>query len=147
MSRAWNPPGGFFLQVDEDLDIVPKAAEGHEVDSGDLLMTVRGRVASLLKAERTALNFLQHLSGIATLTSRFVKAVEGTGARILDTRKTTPGLRKLQKAAVKAGGGTNHRAGPLRHDPDQGQPPRRTGRRGRGQGREPGGPESAPDRT
>jgi len=70
-----------------------------------------GPAAALLVAERTALNFLGHLSGIATLTARFVEAVAGTGARILDTRKTTPGLRALEKAAVAAGGGTNHRLG------------------------------------
>jgi nicotinate-nucleotide pyrophosphorylase (carboxylating) len=70
-----------------------------------------GPAAALLAAERTALNFLGHLSGIATLTARFVEAVAGTGARILDTRKTTPGLRTLEKAAVAAGGGTNHRMG------------------------------------
>jgi nicotinate-nucleotide pyrophosphorylase (carboxylating) len=70
-----------------------------------------GPAAALLAAERTALNFLGHLSGIATLTARFVEAVAGTGARILDTRKTTPGLRALEKAAVAAGGGSNHRMG------------------------------------
>jgi nicotinate-nucleotide pyrophosphorylase (carboxylating) len=70
-----------------------------------------GPAAALLVAERTALNFLGHLSGIATLTARFVEAVAGTGARILDTRKTTPGLRALEKAAVAAGGGSNHRMG------------------------------------
>jgi nicotinate-nucleotide pyrophosphorylase (carboxylating) len=70
-----------------------------------------GPAASLLAAERTALNFLGHLSGVATLTARFVEAVAGTGARILDTRKTTPGMRLLEKAAVAAGGGTNHRMG------------------------------------
>ncbi|HEU4980534.1 MAG TPA: nicotinate-nucleotide diphosphorylase (carboxylating), partial [Solirubrobacterales bacterium] len=72
---------------------------------------ISGPARALLAAERTALNFLGHLSGIATFTARFVKAVEGTGAKVLDTRKTTPGLRKLEKAAVAAGGGTNHRMG------------------------------------
>jgi nicotinate-nucleotide pyrophosphorylase (carboxylating) len=72
---------------------------------------ISGPAAALLAAERTALNFLGHLSGVATLTSRFVEAVAGTGARILDTRKTTPGLRALEKAAVAAGGGSNHRMG------------------------------------
>jgi nicotinate-nucleotide pyrophosphorylase (carboxylating) len=72
---------------------------------------VGGPARGLLAAERTALNLLCHLSGVATLTARFVKEVEGTGARILDTRKTTPGLRALEKAAVAAGGGTNHRMG------------------------------------
>jgi nicotinate-nucleotide pyrophosphorylase (carboxylating) len=71
----------------------------------------RGPAAALLVAERTALNFLGHLSGVATLTARFVEAVTGTGTRILDTRKTTPGLRALEKAAVAAGGGSNHRLG------------------------------------
>ena len=70
-----------------------------------------GAARGLLAGERVALNFLGHLSGVATLTARFVKAVEGTGARILDTRKTTPGLRALEKAAVAAGGGVNHRSG------------------------------------
>jgi nicotinate-nucleotide pyrophosphorylase (carboxylating) len=76
-----------------------------------LVATVSGPARALLAAERTALNFLCHLSGVATLTTRFVEAAEGSGAKILDTRKTTPGLRALEKAAVKAGGGTNHRMG------------------------------------
>jgi nicotinate-nucleotide pyrophosphorylase (carboxylating) len=74
-------------------------------------LVARGSARSILAAERTALNFLCHLSGVATFTARYVEAVAGTGARILDTRKTTPGLRKLEKAAVAAGGGTNHRMG------------------------------------
>lgn len=75
------------------------------------VMRVTGDARALLAAERTALNFLQRLSGVATITARCVRAVDGTGARILDTRKTTPGLRTLEKAAVRAGGGRNHRAG------------------------------------
>ncbi|MFT3863454.1 MAG: carboxylating nicotinate-nucleotide diphosphorylase [Solirubrobacterales bacterium] len=75
------------------------------------VLVARGSARSLLAAERTALNFLAHLSGVATFTARYVEAVAGTEARILDTRKTTPGLRKLEKAAVAAGGGTNHRMG------------------------------------
>jgi nicotinate-nucleotide pyrophosphorylase (carboxylating) len=75
------------------------------------VLLATGPAAAVLAAERTALNFLGHLSGVATLTARFVEAVEGTGARILDTRKTTPGLRALEKAAVAAGGGRNHRMG------------------------------------
>lgn len=75
------------------------------------VLLASGPAAALLVAERTALNFLGHLSGVATLTARFAEAVEGTGARILDTRKTTPGLRALEKAAVAAGGGSNHRMG------------------------------------
>lgn len=100
-----------FKKVDGRLRITNHVSEGERVKQGDLLLTVKGRLASLLKGERTALNFLQHLSGVATLTSRFVETVRGTGARILDTRKTLPGLRLLEKAAVKAGGGTNHRMG------------------------------------
>lgn len=84
---------------------------GDEVAPSDLVLTVAGRMRALLAAERTALNFLQRLSGIATLTAQFVDAVRGTGAAILDTRKTTPGLRTLEKGAVKAGGGQNHRFG------------------------------------
>jgi nicotinate-nucleotide pyrophosphorylase (carboxylating) len=75
------------------------------------VVAVSGPARALLAGERTALNFLCHLSGIATLTARYVKAIDGTGAQILDTRKTTPGLRELEKAAVAAGGGTNHRRG------------------------------------
>ena len=75
------------------------------------VLVARGTARALLAAERTALNFLGHLSGVATLTARYVEAVDGTNAKILDTRKTTPGLRKLEKAAVAAGGGTNHRMG------------------------------------
>ena len=79
--------------------------------SGARCCAIEGSARALLTAERTALNFLQRLSGVATLAARCVRAVEGTGARILDTRKTTPGLRALEKAAVAAGGATNHRAG------------------------------------
>ena len=77
----------------------------------DVVARLEGPAAGILTAERTALNFLGRLSGIATLTARYVEAIEGTGAKILDTRKTTPGLRELEKAAVAAGGGTNHRMG------------------------------------
>jgi nicotinate-nucleotide pyrophosphorylase (carboxylating) len=79
--------------------------------SGGPVLDVEGEAAALLSAERTALNLLQRLSGVATLTARYVEAVRGTRARVLDTRKTTPGLRLLEKAAVMAGGGTNHRVG------------------------------------
>jgi nicotinate-nucleotide pyrophosphorylase (carboxylating) len=85
------------------------AADGARVSAGEVLATVRGPVRDLLTAERTALNLLGHLSGIATLTRRWVDAVDGTGARIRDTRKTLPGLRALEKYAVRAGGGLNHR--------------------------------------
>jgi nicotinate-nucleotide pyrophosphorylase (carboxylating) len=86
------------------------AEEGVWRDGGPVL-DIEGSAAALLSAERTALNLLQRLSGVATLTARYVEAVRGTRARVLDTRKTTPGLRLLEKAAVAAGGGTNHRAG------------------------------------
>ncbi len=98
-----------FLQVDRSLEVTWSAWDGDDVAAGSSVARVSGRLASVLTAERTALNFLSHLSGIATLTRRYVDAVAGTGARIRDTRKTTPGLRALEKAAVRAGGGVNHR--------------------------------------
>lgn len=98
-------------QVDPGIRFEPRIAEGGRVAPGDEVARATGPFASLLTAERTALNFLQRLSGIATLTARFVEAVEGTGAEIVDTRKTTPGWRALEKAAVRAGGGANHRMG------------------------------------
>lgn len=85
------------------------AWDGDDVVAGSSVARVTGRLAPILTAERTALNFLCHLSGIATVTRRYVDAVAGTGARIRDTRKTTPGLRTLEKAAVRSGGGVNHR--------------------------------------
>jgi nicotinate-nucleotide pyrophosphorylase (carboxylating) len=85
------------------------SADGARVTPGEVLATVRGPMRDLLTAERTALNLLCHLSGVATLTRRWVDAVEGTGARIRDTRKTMPGLRALEKYAVRCGGGVNHR--------------------------------------
>jgi nicotinate-nucleotide pyrophosphorylase (carboxylating) len=86
-------------------------SSGTRLDAGAEVACVRGPARALLTAERTALNFVQRLSGIATLTSAYVREVEGTGCRILDTRKTTPGLRRLEKMAVAAGGGVNHRMG------------------------------------
>jgi nicotinate-nucleotide pyrophosphorylase (carboxylating) len=99
-----------FARVDPGVEVERRTPEGRWRDGGEVL-AARGRAASILAAERTALNFLARLSGIATLTAQCVSAVEGTGVRILDTRKTTPGLRGLEKAAVRAGGGVNHRAG------------------------------------
>jgi nicotinate-nucleotide pyrophosphorylase (carboxylating) len=99
-----------FRQCDPEAAIERLADEGEWRESGPVL-GVEGTAAGILAAERTALNFLARLSGVATLTARFVEAIEGTGARILDTRKTTPGLRRLEKAAVAAGGGVNHRVG------------------------------------
>ena len=92
-------------------DVRIKAQSGATLKPGDQIATVRGNARLLLTRERVALNFLQHLSGIATLARTFVDRVSGTGCRILDTRKTIPGLRELEKAAVKAGGATNHRIG------------------------------------
>src|SRR6201994_4441933 len=119
-----------FRALDPDATIERHVAEGVWRQSGSVL-TVAGRARALLSAERTALNFLARLSGVATMAARAVRAVEGTGATILDTRKTTPGLRALEKAAVAAGGATHHPArSPVRRDPHQGEP-RRARRRGR----------------
>src|SRR4051812_11487742 len=99
-----------FRTVDPALRWHARVEDGSYREAG-LVAEVAGPARSLLTGERTALNFLQRLSGVATLTARYVAAVAGTGARILDTRKTTPGLRVLEKQAVVDGGGTNHRAG------------------------------------
>jgi nicotinate-nucleotide pyrophosphorylase (carboxylating) len=99
-----------FRKVDPALAWTAAAREGEWREDGPVA-TVAGPARGILTGERVALNFLQRLSGIATLTARFVQAVEGTGAVILDTRKTTPGMRELEKAAVAAGGGRNHRMG------------------------------------
>jgi nicotinate-nucleotide pyrophosphorylase (carboxylating) len=98
-----------FLQVDGAIHVTDLLPDGARVKAGDVLGRVAGATASILKAERTALNFLQRMSGIATETSRYVEAVAGLPTRITDTRKTTPGLRLLEKYAVRAGGGVNHR--------------------------------------
>jgi nicotinate-nucleotide pyrophosphorylase (carboxylating) len=100
-----------FRRVDPALRVEIAQKDGAIVSAGVAVLEVRGRARSILTAERVALNFLQRLSGIATLTHQFVEAAGPNGAKILDTRKTTPGLRKLEKAAVVAGGGTNHRRG------------------------------------
>jgi nicotinate-nucleotide pyrophosphorylase (carboxylating) len=99
-------PGG---PEDPALDCMPLVADGDQVSAGQPVMTVSGLVSAMLTAERTALNLLCHLSGVATLTRQWADAVAGTGARIRDTRKTTPGLRALEKYAVRCGGGVNHR--------------------------------------
>jgi len=99
-----------FERVDPGLEVELLAPEGEWREPGPVA-EVTGAAASILAAERVALNFLGRLSGVATLTARYVRAVEGTGARILDTRKTTPGLRELEKEAVRAGGGVSHRSG------------------------------------
>ncbi len=100
-----------FLTVDRSTRVEPQLADGARFSRGSTLARVVGYARPMLAAERTALNFLQHLSGIATVTRRFVDAVRGTGTVILDTRKTTPGWRQLEKYAVRCGGGTNHRLG------------------------------------
>jgi len=99
-----------FRALDPDVLLRQTGPEGVWRESGPV-MEITGPAAALLAAERTALNFLQQLSGVATMTARCVRAIDGTGARILDTRKTVPGLRLLQKQAVRAGGGLNHRIG------------------------------------
>lgn len=99
-----------FLAMDPGAQVVGTGPEGVWREGGPVL-EITGDGRALLAAERTALNLLQQLSGVATLTARYVRAVEGTGCRILDTRKTAPGMRLLQKAAVVAGGGVNHRVG------------------------------------
>lgn len=101
----------FFEALDPDCTITPLLADGNRVKAGADLMRVHGKARALLAAERSALNTLQHLSGIATLTRQYVDAIEGTGATLLDTRKTLPGLRLLEKYAVRMGGGSNHRMG------------------------------------
>ena len=99
-----------FRQIDDSVELVWAATDGAAVEAQTAIATVEGRLQSILTAERTALNFLGHLSGIATLTAKYVAAARvGGSARIWDTRKTTPGLRTLEKAAVRAGGGANHR--------------------------------------
>jgi nicotinate-nucleotide pyrophosphorylase (carboxylating) len=100
-----------FRSLDASIEIAYRVQDGQHVAAGNDLATVRGRVKTILAGERSALNFLQHLSGIASLTARFVAAVTGTRATILDTRKTLPGWRLLEKYAVRCGGGSNHRIG------------------------------------
>ena len=98
-----------FEKIDSAIMFEKKVEDGADFKKGDILAVIRGNSVALLKGERTALNFLQRLSGIATNTRKFVQAVKGTRAKILDTRKTTPGLRTLEKYAVRLGGGQNHR--------------------------------------
>ncbi|MDI6615355.1 MAG: nicotinate-nucleotide diphosphorylase (carboxylating), partial [Syntrophaceae bacterium] len=100
-----------FFTLDPTLAVETYFSDGRSAAKGDILACVSGSLKSILMAERVALNFFQRMCGIATLTRRYVDAVQGTGVKIMDTRKTTPTLRCLEKYAVTAGGGTNHRFG------------------------------------
>jgi len=100
-----------FRLLDADARVERLVQEGLWREDGGPVMSIEGRTRALLSAERTALNFLAHLSGVATIAARAARSLEGTGAKVLDTRKTTPGMRALEKAAVAAGGAVNHRAG------------------------------------
>jgi len=100
-----------FEQIDKNIFWTAFAKEGDHINKGDRIVRIEGSFRALLTAERTALNILQRMSGIATAVSLYVKELEGTGTNLLDTRKTAPGMRILDKMAVKAGGGTNHRMG------------------------------------
>ena len=101
--------GRVFLKVDPSLKVEVLITDGAEIKPGDIIATVQGNVAGILKAERVALNFLQRLSGIASQTAQYVAKTQGLAVKIVDTRKTTPGLRLLEKYAVRMGGGQNHR--------------------------------------
>ena len=98
-----------FLQIDSTVIVESHCQNGAHFAQGDLLATISGNARAVLRGERIALNFMQRMSGIATLTSEYVKRIEGTNAKILDTRKTTPGLREFERVAVRDGGGVNHR--------------------------------------
>lgn len=100
-----------FHKFDPSLKVEVFIEDGSTVKPGDVAFVVSGKVQSILQAERLVLNIMQRMSGIATVTARYVKLLEGTGAKVLDTRKTTPGMRMLEKMAVKIGGGENHRIG------------------------------------
>ncbi len=102
---------GFFHALDPEAVVTPLAADGDRVPAGTDLMRIEGSARAMLTAERSALNTVQHLSGIATLTRQYVDAIAGTGATLLDTRKTIPGLRRLEKYATRIGGAQNHRMG------------------------------------
>jgi nicotinate-nucleotide pyrophosphorylase (carboxylating) len=107
--------GAVFRELSPAIQITMRAEDGARVKAGAVLMEIAGSTSAILTAERAALNFVQRLSGIATFTRQFVDSVSGIRARIMDTRKTTPGLRRLEKYAVACGGGTNHRLGLFDH--------------------------------
>lgn len=98
-----------FRRIDPLLEVEIVRVDGSVVEKDSVILRISGSAATMLKAERTAVNFMQHLSGVATTTARYVEAVKGTGAKIIDTRKTIPGMRSLEKYAVRCGGGRNHR--------------------------------------
>ncbi|MDK2800280.1 MAG: hypothetical protein PWP27_1626 [Clostridiales bacterium] len=98
-----------FEKIDKEIEVLPRVSDGDKVNKGDILAEIKGPAAGILTGERVALNFLQRLSGISTKTAQMMEVVEGTKAKITDTRKTTPGLRVLEKYAVRVGGGINHR--------------------------------------
>ena len=100
-----------FARFDPELQVEVLMGDGSKVKKGDIAMVVSGKIRSLLQTERLMLNIMQRMSGIATMTNKYVRQIEGTGAHVLDTRKTTPGMRMLEKQAVKIGGGVNHRIG------------------------------------
>ena len=100
-----------FAKFDPTLEVEVLLPDGSKVKKGDIAMVVTGKVRSLLQTERLMLNIMQRMSGIATTTNKYVRLLEGTNTRVLDTRKTTPGMRMLEKQAVKIGGGVNHRIG------------------------------------
>ncbi len=100
-----------FAALDERVRVTPRLKDGDSVESGDVIAEIKGPARAILTGERTALNFIRHLSGVATQTNAAVKSVMGTNTQIVDTRKTTPGLRVLEKYAVRCGGGKNHRFG------------------------------------
>lgn len=100
-----------FHRFDPEMEVEVYIHDGAEVKPGDIVMSVKGKIQSLLQTERLMLNILQRMSGIATMTHRYAERLKGTNTRVLDTRKTTPGMRMLEKEAVKIGGGTNHRIG------------------------------------
>lgn len=100
-----------FAQLDQGVFVRPRVSDGGRVEAGTVVADISGQAIAVLAGERTALNFLQRMSGIATMTRAFVDRIQGTGAIVLDTRKTAPGLRVIDKMAVRAGGGQNHRMG------------------------------------
>jgi len=106
-----NVAGRVFSILDKEANFTPRCSDGDFVAAGAVIAEMSGNASSLLQGERVALNLMQRMSGVATLTAQYVRAVEGTKARIVDTRKTTPGLRILEKYAVRVGGGINHRTG------------------------------------